>query len=54
MTKDELCGRTKRFALDIMILIDELPKQRVQPHLNEAVELTKIMVSSRKTVNGAA
>jgi four helix bundle protein len=26
MNKDELCGRTKRFALDIIILIDELPK----------------------------
>ena len=26
MNKDELCGRTKKFALDIIILIDELPK----------------------------
>ena len=117
MNKDELCGRTKRFALDMIILIDELPKtlsgravggqlvrsatsvaanyraacrsrsrnefiakigvveeeadessfwleiiiegnflpkQRVQPHLNEAVELTKIMASSRKTAKEAA
>lgn len=117
MDKDELCRRTKKFALDIIILIDELPKtlsgraiggqlvrcatfvaanyraacrsrsrnefiakigvveeeadessfwleiiiegnllpkQRVQPQLNEAVELTKIMASSRKTAKGAA
>ena len=117
MTKDELCGRTKRFALDIMILIDELPKtlsgravggqlvrcatsvaanyraacrsrsrnefiakigvveeeadesafwleiiiegdllpkQRVQTLLNESIELTKIMASSRKTAKGVS
>ncbi len=112
MNKDELCKRTKKFALDIMVLVDELPKttsgravggqlvrsgtsvgsnyrascrsrsrnefiakigiveeeadessfwleiiiegnlleiNRVQPLLNEAIELTKIMASSRKT-----
>lgn len=115
MNKDDLCKRTKKFALDIIILIDELPKtlsgrtvggqlvrsgtsvaanyraacrsrsknefiakigtveeeadescfwleiiiesklleiQRVQPLLNEAIELTKIMASSRKTAKG--
>ena len=115
MNKDELCRRTKKFALNIMMLVDELPKTpsgraiggqivrsgtsvaanyraacrsrsknefiakigvleeeadessfwleliiegnlleiaKVQPLLNEAIELTKIMASSRKTAKG--
>ena len=42
------------FWLEIIIEGNLLPKQKVQQLLNEAVELTKIMASSRKTAKGVS
>ena len=45
MNELELKQRTKQFALDIMDLTDELPR-----NTKEANELTAIMVASRRTI----
>jgi hypothetical protein len=64
MNEQELMDRTKQFALWIIRLVESLPKssignvsgivskEKLEPLLNEADELTAIFVSSIRTVRG--